>query len=265
MKTSVTPDVHVETHGAITKEEEDYLRVRIGDVLRFAPQPALHARAKLTRYADPALSRPAMAQVNVDLNGRFLRAQAARPTMREAIDEVRDRLRDRLQRSSGNWESIRGSQPVDGPHQWRHGAPRTERPDHFPRPLAERRIVKHRTLSMVRQTVEEAIVDMSMLDFSFYLFTEAHTGADSVLCREPSGDGWLLLQTEPRPGEVPTGETLVRVEPLPAPELCVSDAVDRLNLAGWPFVFFRDLGTGRGCVLYCRYDGHYGLISPATD
>ena len=32
---------------------------------------------------------------------------------------------------------------------------------------------------------------------------------------------------------------------------------------GEPFVFYLDPETGRGRVLYIRYDGHYGLITAA--
>lgn len=46
------------------------------------------------------------------------------------------------------------------------------------------------------------------------------------------------------------------------PMLRVEEAVERLNLSGWPFVFFQDDATTRGCVLYHRYDGNYGLITP---
>ena len=40
-------------------------------------------------------------------------------------------------------------------------------------------------------------------------------------------------------------------------------AVTHLDLGGDPFVFFVDAGTARARVLYRRYDGHYGLITPA--
>jgi len=30
-----------------------------------------------------------------------------------------------------------------------------------------------------------------------------------------------------------------------------------------PFVLFTDPDTARACVAYRRYDGHYGLITPA--
>ena len=32
---------------------------------------------------------------------------------------------------------------------------------------------------------------------------------------------------------------------------------------GFPFLFFIDAAPGRASVLYHRYDGHYGLITPA--
>ena len=32
-----------------------------------------------------------------------------------------------------------------------------------------------------------------------------------------------------------------------------------------PFLLFRNADTGRGNVLYRRYDGHYGLVTPADE
>jgi len=52
--------------------------------------------------------------VNVDLNGRPVHARAARATMVEAIDEVHDRIRDRVLRAARDWEAIRGSVPKAG-------------------------------------------------------------------------------------------------------------------------------------------------------
>ncbi|MEV7189390.1 sigma 54 modulation/S30EA ribosomal C-terminal domain-containing protein [Kitasatospora sp. NPDC093102] len=47
------------------------------------------------------------------------------------------------------------------------------------------------------------------------------------------------------------------------PCLTGAQARVRLDLSGLPFVFYTDAATGRGNVLYHRYDGHYGLITPA--
>ena len=37
-----------------------------------------------------------------------------------------------------------------------------------------------------------------------------------------------------------------------------------LNDGDEPFVFYLDGATGRGAVVYRRYDGHYGLIEPVS-
>jgi hypothetical protein len=57
--------------------------------------------------------------------------------------------------------------------------------------------------------------------------------------------------------------TPLAVRSAPAPCLAVSEAIERLELTGQPFVLFVDPDTERSTVVYHRYDGHYGLITPA--
>ena len=61
-------------------------------------------------------------------------------------------------------------------------------------------------------------------------------------------------------GPVPAGTEVVEG---PAPVLDETEARERLELSGEPFVFYRDRDSGRGRVLYLRYDGHYGIIEAA--
>jgi hypothetical protein len=42
------------------------------------------------------------------------------------------------------------------------------------------------------------------------------------------------------------------------------DALQVLDAAADPFVFFVDASTDRGAVVYRRYDGNYGLIEPSA-
>lgn len=37
-----------------------------------------------------------------------------------------------------------------------------------------------------------------------------------------------------------------------------------LHAGDQPYVFFLEVDTGRGKVVYRRYDGHYGVIAPAA-
>jgi len=41
--------------------------------------------------------------------------------------------------------------------------------------------------------------------------------------------------------------------------------VGEMNAVGHRFPFFENAATGRGSVVYRRYDGHYGLIEPLRD
>jgi len=68
---------------------------------------------------------------------------------------------------------------------------------------------------------------------------------------------------DPKPGRLGPLPGSVTVSLLPAPRLTVQEAAGRLDAAGQLFTFFVDTGTGRGSVVYHRYDGHYGLLVPA--
>lgn len=102
-----------------------------------------------------------------------------------------------------------------------------------------------------------------MLDYDFYLFTDGGTGQDAVVYRSgPSG--YRLAELDPPTALCPPATPLT-VSEQPAARLELPDAIDRLNLSGAPFLFYADRTSGRGRVLYRRYDGHYGLITPADE
>ncbi|GAA4879345.1 hypothetical protein GCM10023235_69460 [Kitasatospora terrestris] len=97
------------------------------------------------------------------------------------------------------------------------------------------------------------MLDMEATGYDFHLFTDATTGQDSAVSRDPATGVHHPAAAGPAPDAGDHG----------APELAVGQAVERLDLSGLPFVFFTAPATGRGNVLYHRYDGHYGLIVPA--
>jgi hypothetical protein len=253
-----TVRVHVQTRGGVDPRDVGYARYKVDAAMKHARDPILLARARLTHFRDPALDRPDLAQANLDLNGVHVRAQVVAPTMREAIDALHDRLLERLEHASSDWQARRGHRPVPG--EWRHQSLRTDRPPSFPRPAEERQIVRHKAFAVATETVEEAAFDMELLDYGFHLFTEEGSEVDSVLYRV--GDQLRLAQLEPRPALVTPGEVVVRMSPGPAPVLTIDAAISHLEQMATPFVFFRDAATDRGSVLYHRYDGHYGLIVP---
>ena len=112
MMDAQTLQVQTEAHGAVPALAAEVAARKVRSLLRLAPEPVLLARVKLTMAADPAVERPAIAQVNLDLNGRLIRAQATGADMREAVNRMSDRLRIRLERAARNWAATRGGKPV---------------------------------------------------------------------------------------------------------------------------------------------------------
>ncbi len=261
MADTQTLQVQTNAQGAVPEDAIDLAVMRVRAVLRLAAEPVLFARVKLTMAADPAVERPAIAQANIDLNGRPVRAQAAAATMRDAIEMLSDKLRIQLERAARNWARLRGSQPVSEPGEWRHDSVHAQRLPYFPRPIDERGVVRHKSYGLARMTPDEAAADMELLDYDFHLFTELSTSQDSVVYR--SDHGYRMAQAHPKPDRLELMDSDFTVSEVSAPKLDVAEAETRLEAFGQPFLFFVDTQTGRGNLIYHRYDGDYGLITPA--
>lgn len=264
---NATTPVQVQVRGTTATDVADYAERRLRDVLTATRFPVLHARIRVTHYADPALPRPVVAEANLDVDGRFVRAQLSAPTAREAIDLLSDRLQHRLQhalqQTDGSWEDRRPRYSTGEEHEWRHGDEPTHRPPYFPRPPEEREIVRHKSVTPARCGIDEAVADMNDLDYDVHLFTEAGTQQDSVLYRS-GPTGYRLAQVVPQPEALlaPHAEQ-VTISDSPAPQYSVQEATARMAVWEQPFLFFQDTERGRGALLYHRYDGHYGLVEPA--
>jgi ribosome-associated translation inhibitor RaiA len=256
-------DVQITTHGRLPGAG-DYARTKIGELGRLTHEPVLHAHVKLGEHGDPAVARRVIAQANLDVNGRPLRAQVEGVTAREAIDRLEARLRRQLERGAEHWEAKRGGMPRRGPHEWRHESEPTHRPEYFPRPESDRRVMRHKSYSVPTCTVDEAALQMQELDYDFHLFTEEGTRQESMLYRE-GPTGYRLAQVIPAAAEaLAPFQIPLTISPQPAPRANIDQAIERIGLLGLPFLFFVDTAHDRGSVLYHRYDGHYGLITPAS-
>lgn len=254
-------DVQIVTRGEVSPRDRDEAVDRIGRLGRLIRDPILFARVKLNQVANPARERPAIAQGSLDVNGRVVRAHTAEETMHAAIEALEARLRDKLEHLSERRAAVRkrGPEPRE-PNAWRRGDPATPRPPWFDRPAEEREIVRRKTFALRPMSPEQAADEMELLDFDFHLFTDEGSGQDAVVFRRPEG-GVGLLSLD---GDLAPFTDDVTAEPAAAPEHSFEEAVGRLGLTGDGFVFFRDAVSGRGTVLYRRYDGHYGAISPAV-
>ncbi|HET6953728.1 MAG TPA: sigma 54 modulation/S30EA ribosomal C-terminal domain-containing protein [Acidimicrobiales bacterium] len=262
--TQSAPPVDVVAAPSVPAAAADYARQKLGHALALTHGPVLHARAKLDLAPDPAVERPCHAQVTVDVNGVLVRAHVAAATMLEAVDLLEERLQDQLRHRAEHVEALRHLAAAPGTAAWRHGLSPSVRPSRFPRPVEDRQVVRRKTFAIGEMTVDEAALDMDSLEHDFYLFRELATGADVLLHRLPDG-GYGLRRMRVAPAGSSGVTVEVEVESELAPALSLDEARDWLNLTGEPFVFFADRATGRGHVLYHRYDGHYGLIVPADE
>ena len=250
-------------HGRVGAGLGDRAAEKVRHVVRLVGEPVLFARVKLVHLDDPAAKHPAIAEAAIDVNGALVRAHGSADRMVDAIDVLERRLEDRLRhhRERRDWVRPTGVPPEPG--EWRHGNLAASRTAFMERPRDERTIVRHKTWSGDDATVDEAICDLESLDHGFHMFRELATGQDSLISR--AGDGTYRLQ-QLVPDAVVGENTVERVtvDPHSPPTSTIAEAIERLDLSGEGFVFFKNTATGRGDVVYRRYDGNYGLITPAV-
>jgi len=261
IRSQTTPDVQVTVHGEVPATEVEHARKAIATVASHAPRPILLATCQLHVDGDPARQRPAEARATLDVSGRPVRAHVAAEDMALAIDRLQVRLRRRLaDLAETRTERQQRSGRAD-PGEWQHGDLPAERPDYYPRPVEERRLLRHATYSPDPVDPDEAAWELHLLDERFHLFVDAATRTDAVVQRLDDGT-WELQQAVPDPQAEGRAAITLRVNPAPAPRLDVEAARAVLDLSDAQFVFYVDPSDDRGRVLYRRYDGHYGLVEP---
>ena len=247
-------DVTVTTRGEVPVAMVAYARDKITKVYRYSHDAVRSAHVVLTVARDPARTRPALAEAGLAFDGTRVRAQAAAPTMNEAIDDLADRLQNALVQHGDTVESRHRWLDARRPHEWRHGTAHSPMLEHFRRPPEAREVVRRKTFALEPLTVEEAAFDMDLLGHEFYLFVDRDSGNDAVVSCTRDGYAVRGCLAPPKGTWMP-----VRYDG-PAPKLTDDEAKERLDLAGEPFLFYLDRESGRGRVLYLRYDGHYGLV-----
>lgn len=254
VQTVPTLDVDVVVQGPLPGAA-DYARARLARLERFTPEPIEHVRVRVTNHTRSRASKSVVAQANLRVGGQRSRAQVEASTSFEAIDALHDKLRCSLQRRRPLRLSQRRRRRFDRrdcgvstpQHRRNHDRPR---------------VIRRKSLSPARLSVDVAAAQLEDLDYHFHLFTEKLTGLDSVLCRDGSA-GYLLIQSRPVESErFSTVSVPLTVSASSPPALTLGVAVERFRTLGHPYLFFIDACTGRGSVLYLRYDGQFGLISP---
>jgi len=202
-------------------------------------------RIRLTWNPDDR-PRPAVAQVNADVDGRAMRAQVSAADLGDVVEAVVERVVAQLTALAHHWT------PRVGPQDQKAWPSRTVRPS------GERELVRVKSFSLDHLTAHEAVRHMDAMDYNFYLYASAETG-EGLLAYRIGPTGYRVSTPNAHLGP-PAGLTPpLTWQPQAAFRFTDVEALEHLGRTDYPFVSFYEGDVAH--VMYRRYDGHYGLIS----
>ena len=237
--------IEIETRGGVSEGDIEYLSERLEKLLRPVAERTVLCRVLMTVHHEREPGAQARVRVTIHSKGETLRSEVNAPSIRDGISGVESRLHRQLEhRAKRAKNDPRGKAP--NPGEWRHGNLRSPRHVGYDRPTDEREIITRKSPTTPRSTLDEARWDRFVLDYDFFLFLDTDTGRDALLA----------------PGDEEDDDVLVDVED--APVMSIDDARRWLDETAQDYHFFRDVGNDRGAVIYRRYDGHYGLLTPSN-
>lgn len=256
-------DFAITTRGQVSQGQRALARQRLAHLDRFVPDPILAARAMLSWQANPSLERPARAEAEIDVNGHLVCGRVAAETMSQAIGELAGRLERQLDDFDKRRSARQRRAPTPADGEWWHGAWSPPRPSYLPRPAGERELIRRKTFALNAMEPRQALAEMLDLDHDFYLFHDSLTGQDAVLYRRDDGKIGLIGTTDVVASH-PADDGIVPEESRNSAPIALDAAIEEMNALSHRFMFFVDADSGRGEVIYMRYDGHYGLIESAA-
>ncbi len=247
--TAADPELAVTTRGEVPPQDVTRAVRAITRVMR---RHHLDSPARVRVTAPLRSDEPTLVQANIRTNDTLTRVQVTGPGG-FAVTFAAERLDRQLARRAG--KESRGA--------W---------PDPARRPLAQvtetRPIIRRKDCALMTGTPIEASTVLDAMDYDAYLFTDAETGEDAIVTwADPFGVDLArqrLTSAAVGPADAPlTASAMpVRVVQDAAPVLAEDEAADRLCRGGLPYLFYTDTHSGRGNLVYRRYDGDLTLVVP---
>lgn len=231
----------VRTKGDVGDDDRDRAQAMVTDVLIRHRHAIGDARLRLSRL-DRA---PLLVQVNLRVCGAPARIQVTGPDPATAITTAAGRLDRQIRRLTTAWEPW----PWPDPERSAFGVP------------GEAAISRVKTYRLIAGMPCQAAAYLNAMDYDVFLYTDAETGEDAIVYRAGPTGLTLARQRTMRPPSLPVTLPLT-INPRATPTLTPAEAAAWLAEHWLPFVFFTDPATGRGNLLYRRYDGQLGLITP---
>ena len=168
---------------ALTEALERYAREKVERISKFFDdsRSASGAEVELIHERNPSMSEPEVAETTLFINGSVLKAREATADMYASIDLMADKLERQVRR-------YRGRQLDRWQGRSKHDTPEPEPFIVAEEDEIETKIVRTKQFQMKPMGVEEAALQMELLDHSFYVFTSAETGDINVVYRRRDGN-----------------------------------------------------------------------------
>ncbi|GAA1965031.1 sigma 54 modulation/S30EA ribosomal C-terminal domain-containing protein [Catenulispora subtropica] len=194
-----------------------------------------------------------VAQANARAARRPIRVQVAAATLDQAADDLAERLGRRILEAAACWSARPWPDSDDA-----------SVPSRLPpgeRAINLGLLARIKIVPLVACPPEVAAAVMDLMDYPAHLFIDADTGLDAMVHRSgPTGYRLTRLRPAPPP---PANAIPLTVDPRPAPALEPEQAMARLDDTGLGHLFFTDPDSGRGQLLYRRFDTRYTLVKDA--
>ncbi len=257
-------NIDVTTRGSVPHDMVELAGEKLGELESLVNRPLGQVRVVLLQEENPSITLSARAEGEVSLAGKQIRGRVEAENMGQAVSELAERLRQQLRRHIDRLTTRKRKAAGTPDGKWRDGNWIPPRPSQSLRAPGEREVIRRKVFALEPLDAGDAAAVMSELDHDFYLFRDRATGLDSVVYRRDDGQLALISSQDPAAGDDESADGIIRERSHHPSPLALDDAVSQMDELNHRFMFFTDAEGGRGAVLYLRYDGHYGLIEPAS-
>ena len=178
----------------LSERSEDYIEKKVARLERHLRERA-DAKLELSRTASRSETDRFVAQMTISASGSTLRGQESGLTLFAAVDSVADvmdkqirRYKGRAYRTSQARRSARTQamrEDVGALIEELAAVDEEEQDESFEE---TGKVVRVKRFSMKPMSVEDAIMEMELLDHDFFLFHNAETDRHSVVYRRTDGD-----------------------------------------------------------------------------
>ena len=178
----------------LSGNSEEYIQKKVARLERHLREQA-EARLELRRTARRSETDRFVAQMTINASGATLRGQETGLTLFAAVDAVTDvmdkqirRYKGRAYRTSQARRSARSQAMREDVGALLDDVAADEEEDREESLEEVGKVVRVKRFAMKPMTVEDAIMEMELLDHDFFLFHNAETDRHSVVYRRTDGD-----------------------------------------------------------------------------